>query len=64
MEIAMRHASFFETLKTVLFGFIGVRRKADHESARLRPAHLIILAVVFAALFVLALRAIVGLVTG
>ena len=63
MEAAMKDASFLDTLKTVAFGFIGVRRKADHEAARMKPAHLVILAVVFVVLFVLTLRTIVGIIT-
>ena len=63
MEIAMKRASFLDTLKTVLFGFLGVRRKSDHEAARVRPVHLIILAILFVAAFIFALRTIVGLVT-
>jgi Protein of unknown function (DUF2970) len=64
MEAAVKHASFLDTLKTVLFGFIGVRRKSDHEAVRVRPAHLIILAIAFVVVFILTLRTIVGLVTG
>jgi hypothetical protein len=63
MEIAMKRASFLDTLKTVLFGFLGVRRKSDHESARVRPVHLIILAILFVVAFIFTLRTIVGLVT-
>jgi Protein of unknown function (DUF2970) len=53
----------FDVLKTVLYGAIGVRRKEDHESARIRPVHLIIVAVLFVAAFILVLRTIVHLVT-
>ena len=60
---AMKQGSFFDTVKTVLYGFIGVRRKADHEAARIRPAHIIVVAVVLAILFVLTLRTIVGIIT-
>jgi hypothetical protein len=63
MEIAMKRASFLDTLKTVLFGFLGVRRKSDHEAARVRPVHLIILAILFVVAFIFTLRTIVGLVT-
>jgi len=63
MEIAMKRAPFLDTLKTVLFGFLGVRRKSDHEAARVRPVHLIILAILFVVAFIFALRTIVGLVT-
>ncbi|HEX7250154.1 MAG TPA: DUF2970 domain-containing protein [Burkholderiales bacterium] len=64
MEDAMKNASFFDSVKTVLAGFIGVRRRSDHEAARIRPAHIIVIAVVFVVLFILTLRTIVGIVTG
>ena len=64
MEEAMKHGSFFDTVKTVLYGFIGIRRRADHEAARLRPVHVIVIAIVFVVLFILTLRTIVGIVTG
>jgi hypothetical protein len=48
-----------EAIKTVLSGFIGIRRKADHERAPLKPAQLIIAAVVFLLLFIFTLLAIV-----
>jgi hypothetical protein len=51
-----------DTVKTVLAGFVGIRRRADHERAQLNPRHLIIIAVVFVVLFVLALRTIVGMI--
>ena len=51
-----------ETVKTVLWGAIGIRRKADAEKP-IRPLHIIIAAVVFVVLFILTLRTIVGIVT-
>jgi hypothetical protein len=63
MESVMKNASFLDTVKTVVFGFIGVRRKSDHEAARIKPAHVVILGIILAALFVLTLRTIVGIVT-
>jgi hypothetical protein len=63
MEAAMKQGSFLDTVKTVLFGFVGVRRRADHEAARVRPVHIIVIAVVFVVLFILALRTIVGIIT-
>jgi cell division protein FtsB len=51
-----------ETVKTVLWGMIGIRRKADHERANVKPIHLIVLAVIFVVLFVLTLRFVVSLV--
>lgn len=59
----MKRASFLDTLKTVAFGFLGVRRKSDHESARIRPVHLIVLAILFVVIFIFTLRTIVGIVT-
>ena len=64
MEDAMKQASFLDTVKTVLAGFIGIRRRSDHEAARIRPVHVIVIAVVFVVLFILTLRTIVGIVTG
>ncbi|MGQ0652663.1 MAG: DUF2970 domain-containing protein [Betaproteobacteria bacterium] len=58
----MKQASFLDTVKAVLCGFLGVRRRADHERVRLKPLHVVVTAVLFVALFVLALRTIVGLV--
>jgi hypothetical protein len=56
---------FFGTLRTVLFGALGVRRRADHdrESQTINPLHLVIAAVLFAAMFVFTLVAIVSVVT-
>ena len=53
-------------LKTVLFGAIGLRRKADHEreTQAVNPLHLVIAATACAALFVLTLIAILRVVTG
>jgi hypothetical protein len=59
---AVRGPAFFDTLKTVVAGAIGVRRKADHERAPLNPLHLVIAAVAFAALFIFTLLAIVKIV--
>jgi hypothetical protein len=53
-----------ETVKTVLYGFIGVRRKADHEQADLKPVHIIIAAVVLVAIFIFTLVTIVRIVVG
>jgi hypothetical protein len=59
-----RNASFFATLKAVLWSFFGVRKKSDYEkdAAQLNPVHVIIAGVVAAALFVIALLTIVNLV--
>jgi len=52
-----------ETIKTVLSGFIGVRRKADHERAPLNPVHVIIVAVALAVIFIFTLVTVVRIVT-
>ena len=56
----------FESLKTVLAGMLGVRRKSDHvrASESLSPVHVIITGVVVAVLFVSALVAIARFVVG
>ena len=62
MQAAMRKASFLDTVKTVLAGAAGVRRKADHERAPINPLHLVIAAVIFVVLFIGTLLTIVKLV--
>ena len=62
MELAMKRATFLDTVKTVLYGAIGVRRRADHERAQVNPVHLVAAAVIFVVLFVLTLRLIVSYV--
>lgn len=56
-------ATIWHALKAVFSAFFGVRRAADHEAVRLRPVHVIIAALIGAAVFVLTLLAIVSLVT-
>jgi len=51
-----------DAVKTVLWGMIGIRRKDDHERAKVKPLHLIVTAIVFVILFVLTLRFVVSLV--
>jgi len=53
-----------DVVKTVLFGALGVRRRADHErqTQPVRPVYLIVAGVAFAALFVLTLIVIVRIV--
>ena len=62
MAAAMKRASLLDTAKTVLFAFIGIRRRADHERAKLNPLHLAVIAVLFVVLLVLALRTLVGMI--
>ena len=52
------------TLKTVLFGFVGVRRKADHDQAEINPVHVALTAIVLVVAFVVTLVTIVKIVTG
>jgi hypothetical protein len=61
-----RKGSLIDTVKAVLWGFLGVRRNADYQRdvARLNPVHLIVAGVVMALLFVLALILIVNWVAG
>ena len=63
MEGNSKRASLLDVVKTVLSGFIGIRRKADHEKAALNPVHLIIAAMLFVLLFIFTLLAIVRIVT-
>jgi hypothetical protein len=53
-----------ETVKTILWGALGIRRKDDHERAPLKPAHLVLGAVVFVVLFIATLLTVVRIVTG
>ena len=52
-----------EAIKTVLSGAIGIRRKAAHERSPVNPLHVVVAAVAFAVLFVMALLTIVRIVT-
>jgi hypothetical protein len=58
----MKQASFLDTVKTVLWGMIGIRRRADHERASIKPVHVIVMAVIFVVLFILTIRFIVSVV--
>ena len=62
MEVVVQGPSFLDTVKTVLAGAIGVRRKADHERVPLNPLHLAIAAVMFVVLFIFTLLTIVRIV--
>ena len=52
-----------QTLKTVLSGFIGIRRRADHEKAALKPVQVILAAVALVIVFIVILVTIVRIVT-
>lgn len=60
----MARPGLLDVVKTVLFGALGVRRKADHDrqTQSVHPVHLIVAGIVFAALFVLTLITIVRIV--
>ncbi|HSC79299.1 MAG TPA: DUF2970 domain-containing protein [Chitinolyticbacter sp.] len=45
--------SFFSTVKAVLSGFVGIRSSQETERAKLKPAQLIVTALVLAAAFAL-----------
>lgn len=49
-----RQGTLMETVKAVLWGFLGVRRRADYQRdvARLNPIHLMVVGLVLALLFV------------
>ncbi len=58
----MKRASFLDTVKTVLFGFIGIRKRSDHERAQINPLHRVIVAVLFVVLLIFTIRTIVRIV--
>jgi hypothetical protein len=62
MEAVVQKPSFLATVKTVLAGAIGIRRKSDHERAPLKPVHLIVAAIIFVLLFISTLLTIVKIV--
>jgi hypothetical protein len=64
MTAQPRNAGPLDVAKTVLYGLIGIRRKADHESVHVRPFQVIVAAVVLVALFIFTLVTIVRIVTG
>ncbi|MES2257872.1 MAG: DUF2970 domain-containing protein [Pseudomonadota bacterium] len=48
------HASFMYSMKAVIWSFFGLRKKSDFDtdSAKLNPVHLIIAALLGAAIFI------------
>jgi hypothetical protein len=62
--LAMQNASFLQTVKAVVSGFLGVRKRADAERVRFNPLHLAILAVAGVVLFIFTIRTIVRIVVG
>ncbi len=65
-DVIKRKLSFAQTMRAVLWSFIGLRKGAEHESdmAKLNPVHVIIAAVIAAAVFVMVLILIVRAVVG
>lgn len=65
-DATQRKASFLQTMRAVLWSFIGLRKGSEHESdmARLNPAHVIIAGLIAAAVFVTVLVLIVRTVVG
>lgn len=63
---AQRRASLWSTVRAVLWGFLGVRRRSDFQDdvASLNPLHLMAVGVVLAVLFVLGLILLVNWVAG
>lgn len=61
MERNVRQGSFVDTVKTVFFGALGVRRRMDHdrETVVIKPVQIIAAGLLAALLFVLTLIAIV-----
>jgi hypothetical protein len=56
-ELAQRKLNFFQTLKAVLWGFLGVRKGKGYQEdiGRLNPVHLIVAALLGTILFVIGL---------
>lgn len=63
-QAVKRKATFFATMKAVLWSFLGIRKKQGYEqdAAQLNPVHVIIAGLIAALLFVLALIAVVNYV--
>ena len=55
--LSKRKLNFFQTLKAVLWGFLGVRKGKGYNEdiERLNPVHLIIVAVIATVIFVVGL---------
>ena len=58
----MKRASFLDTLKTVLSGAIGIRKRDENDKLGLNPLHVIVRAIVFVVLFIFTIRTIVRIV--
>jgi len=60
-----RRAHFGQTVRAVAWSFLGIRRSADHEQdvRKLNPIHVVVAAVLGAAIFVVFLVVLVNIVT-
>jgi hypothetical protein len=65
-NLTQRKSSFGATVKAVLWGFFGVRKRSgyEHDAAKLNPVHLIIAGVIGALIFIATLLIIVNIVVG
>ncbi len=56
-ELSQRKLNFFQTLKAVFWGFLGIRKGKGYteDIAKLNPVHIIIAAVIGTILFVVGL---------
>jgi len=63
---APKTASPLQVAKAVFWSFLGIRKRAEHESdvAQLKPAHVIVAGLIGAALFVLSLVLLVRFIIG
>jgi DUF2970 family protein len=52
-----------EAIKMVLSGAVGIRRGSAHERAKVHPAQIVVVAIVFVVLFILAIRTLVYFIT-
>jgi hypothetical protein len=61
-----RKATPLQVIRAVLWSFLGIRRRAEHEAdvGRLKPSHVIIAGIVLAAIFVVTLITVVRFVIG
>ena len=57
-----KRATLLQVAKAVASGFFGVRRRADHDAAKITPVQVIIVGVIGAALFVLTLLLLVRVI--
>jgi len=60
-EPKIRNATFLQTMKAVLWSFLGIRKHSEHEKdvARLNPIHVILAGILAAAIFIFTLLMIV-----